>query len=171
MSYSLFSGRVECSKEGCGRHPLGSRADEDSVDTSMDITRDGPLQVSWITVPRLAIHSRVIALAAKADAVISYSLSLREIDQMRVDGKFVDAEGNKAEGQYVSGESSRRYHPIGEATADMTCHRPCSSFFDDVMVSFTDSCLSPSPYPRNSCLSYVRTLGELISPTITGHPS
>jgi hypothetical protein len=33
----------------------------------------------------------------------SYSLSLREIDTMRVDGKFVDADGNKAEGQYVSG--------------------------------------------------------------------
>jgi hypothetical protein len=29
-------------------------------------------------------------------------MSLREIDSMRVDGKFVDAEGNKAEGQYVS---------------------------------------------------------------------
>ncbi|EIW73151.1 hypothetical protein TREMEDRAFT_59313 [Tremella mesenterica DSM 1558] len=31
----------------------------------------------------------------------NYSLSLREIDSMRVDGKFVDAEGNKAEGQYA----------------------------------------------------------------------
>lgn len=29
-------------------------------------------------------------------------MSLREIDAMRVDGKFVDAAGNKAEGQYVS---------------------------------------------------------------------
>lgn len=31
----------------------------------------------------------------------SYSMSLREIDQMRVDGKFIDVDGNKAEGQYV----------------------------------------------------------------------
>ncbi|WVN85977.1 uncharacterized protein L203_101135 [Cryptococcus depauperatus CBS 7841] len=31
----------------------------------------------------------------------SYVLSLREIDTMRVDGKFVDADGNKAEGQYA----------------------------------------------------------------------
>ncbi|WVQ85227.1 hypothetical protein IAT38_007392 [Cryptococcus sp. DSM 104549] len=31
----------------------------------------------------------------------NYSLSLREIDLMRVDGKFVDADGNKAEGQYA----------------------------------------------------------------------
>jgi len=29
-------------------------------------------------------------------------MSLRDIDAMRVDGKFVDADGNKAEGQYVS---------------------------------------------------------------------
>lgn len=34
--------------------------------------------------------------------ISSYSVALREIDQMRVDGKFVDADGNKAEGQYVS---------------------------------------------------------------------
>ncbi|KAI9064121.1 hypothetical protein FKP32DRAFT_1675666 [Trametes sanguinea] len=31
----------------------------------------------------------------------NYSLSLQEIDKMRVDGKFVDAEGNRPEGQYV----------------------------------------------------------------------
>nr|ODN88990.1 hypothetical protein L203_02396 [Cryptococcus depauperatus CBS 7841]ODO02199.1 hypothetical protein L204_00926 [Cryptococcus depauperatus CBS 7855] len=31
----------------------------------------------------------------------NYVLSLREIDTMRVDGKFVDADGNKAEGQYA----------------------------------------------------------------------
>jgi len=31
----------------------------------------------------------------------NYSLSLREIDKMRVDGKFIDAEGNRPTGQYV----------------------------------------------------------------------
>jgi hypothetical protein len=31
----------------------------------------------------------------------NYSLSLQEIDRMRVDGKFVDAEGNRPQGQYV----------------------------------------------------------------------
>lgn len=31
----------------------------------------------------------------------SYTVSLREIDKMRVDGKFVDAEGNQPAGQYV----------------------------------------------------------------------
>jgi len=32
----------------------------------------------------------------------NYSMSLHEIDKMRIDGKFVDAEGNKPPGQYVS---------------------------------------------------------------------
>lgn len=31
----------------------------------------------------------------------NYSLSLQEIDKMRVDGKFVDAEGDRPSGQYV----------------------------------------------------------------------
>lgn len=32
----------------------------------------------------------------------NYSLSLQEIDKMRIDGKFVDAEGDRPKGQYVS---------------------------------------------------------------------
>lgn len=32
----------------------------------------------------------------------NYSLSLQEIDKMRIDGKFVDADGNSPMGQYVS---------------------------------------------------------------------
>ena len=32
----------------------------------------------------------------------NYSLSLQEIDRMRVDGKFVDSEGKRPGGQYVS---------------------------------------------------------------------
>ena len=32
----------------------------------------------------------------------NYTVSLQEIDKMRVDGKFVDAEGNRPAGQYVS---------------------------------------------------------------------
>lgn len=31
----------------------------------------------------------------------NYTVSLREIDKMRVDGKFVDADGNVPNGQYV----------------------------------------------------------------------
>ncbi|KAG6381499.1 hypothetical protein JVT61DRAFT_81 [Boletus reticuloceps] len=33
----------------------------------------------------------------------NYSLSLQEIDKMRIDGKFVEADGNRPPGQYVSG--------------------------------------------------------------------
>lgn len=32
----------------------------------------------------------------------NYSLSLQEIDKMRIDGKFVDSDGNRPPGQYVS---------------------------------------------------------------------
>ena len=39
----------------------------------------------------------------------NYSLSLQEIDKMRVDGKFVDAEGNRPQGQYVIDLSSVGY--------------------------------------------------------------
>jgi Protein of unknown function (DUF2408) len=38
----------------------------------------------------------------------NYSLSLQEIDKMRVEGKFVDSEGNRPEGQYVSLPLARR---------------------------------------------------------------
>src|SRR5260370_11081884 len=32
-----------------------------------------------------------------------YTRSLQELDKMRVEGKFVDSDGNKPKGQYVSG--------------------------------------------------------------------
>lgn len=35
----------------------------------------------------------------------NYSLSLQEIDKMRIDGKFVDSDGNRPGGQYVSAVS------------------------------------------------------------------
>jgi hypothetical protein len=40
--------------------------------------------------------------------LFNYSLSLQEIDKMRVEGKFVDSEGNRPPGQYVSYFSSSR---------------------------------------------------------------
>jgi len=33
--------------------------------------------------------------------LFNYSLSLQEVDKMRIDGKFVDSEGNQPSGQYV----------------------------------------------------------------------
>jgi len=60
-----------------------------SVDASVDSARDGSVQVSLENA------------CGRAPADPSYAMSLREIDSMRVDGKFVDANGEKAEGQYV----------------------------------------------------------------------
>jgi hypothetical protein len=65
-------------------------ADPRSIDASMDVARDRSVQVR-----------NKFEHVLGADADCSYAMSLREIDQMRVDGKFVDANGEKAEGQYV----------------------------------------------------------------------
>ena len=40
----------------------------------------------------------------------NYSLSLQEIDKMRIEGKFMDSEGNRPEGQYVSSCCIDRLH-------------------------------------------------------------
>ncbi|KAH7881786.1 hypothetical protein F5I97DRAFT_1939775 [Phlebopus sp. FC_14] len=60
------------------------------------------------------IHDRLNDLRAELENLVlthrwslretdlyNYSLSLQEIDKMRIDGKFVDAEGNRPPGQYV----------------------------------------------------------------------
>ncbi|EPQ56789.1 hypothetical protein GLOTRDRAFT_128320 [Gloeophyllum trabeum ATCC 11539] len=60
------------------------------------------------------IHDRLTQIRAELESLVlthrwslretdlwNYSLSLQEIDKMRVDGKFVDSEGNRPEGQYV----------------------------------------------------------------------
>ncbi|KAI6041222.1 hypothetical protein EDC04DRAFT_3110067 [Pisolithus marmoratus] len=60
------------------------------------------------------IHDRLEELRAELENLVlthrwslretdlyNYSLSLQEIDKMRVDGKFVDADGNRPPGQYV----------------------------------------------------------------------
>lgn len=61
------------------------------------------------------IYDRLSQLRAELDNLVlthrwslretdlwNYSLSLQEIDKMRIDGKFVDSEGNRPPGQYVS---------------------------------------------------------------------
>ncbi|KAF8920838.1 hypothetical protein CPB85DRAFT_1273264 [Mucidula mucida] len=60
------------------------------------------------------IHDRLSEIRAELEGLVlthrwslretdlwNYSLSLQEIDKMRVDGKFLDSEGNRPEGQYV----------------------------------------------------------------------
>ena len=62
------------------------------------------------------IHDRLSDIRAELESLVlthrwtlretdlfNYSLSLQEIDKMRVDGKFVDSEGERPPGQYVSG--------------------------------------------------------------------
>ncbi|KAG8220842.1 hypothetical protein J3R82DRAFT_2336 [Butyriboletus roseoflavus] len=60
------------------------------------------------------IHDRLSQLRCELESLVlthrwslretdlySYSLSLQEVDKMRIDGKFVDADGNRPPGQYV----------------------------------------------------------------------
>ncbi|KAL0067197.1 hypothetical protein AAF712_005767 [Marasmius tenuissimus] len=60
------------------------------------------------------IHDRLSDLRAELEGLVlthrwslretdlwNYSLSLQEIDKMRIDGKFLDSEGDRPEGQYV----------------------------------------------------------------------
>ena len=60
------------------------------------------------------IHDRLSQIRAELENLVlthrwtlretdlwNYSLSLQEIDKMRVEGKFVDSEGNRPGGQYV----------------------------------------------------------------------
>jgi hypothetical protein len=67
------------------------------------------------------IHDRLNELRAELENLVlthrwslretdlyNYSMSLHEIDKMRIDGKFVDTEGNRPPGQYVSGACTWR---------------------------------------------------------------
>ena len=59
----------------------------------------------------------------------NYTVSLQEIDKMRVDGKFVDAEGVKPAGQYVSlvwiGRACANHLiPSGPSISSQTMLRP-----------------------------------------------
>ena len=81
------------------------------------------------------IHDRLSQLCTELEKLVlthrwtlretdlySYSLSLQEIDKLRIDGKFVDADGNRPPGQYV-----RR--PLSPLFADaIPVSRSCSIF-------------------------------------------
>lgn len=67
----------------------------------------------------------------------NYSLSLQEIDKMRVDGKFVDSEGNRPSGQYVS-LSFRTLCFFGTKQIFFLNTRSFSIYSGDVMASSTD---------------------------------
>lgn len=64
----------------------------------------------------------------------NYSLSLQEIDKMRVDGKFVDSEGNRPAGQYVSCLSNN----VSFVENGFCCYRSFSISLDDATGLYTD---------------------------------
>jgi Protein of unknown function (DUF2408) len=86
---------------------------EECFEISQEIrARSGEEDVSFALKP---IYDRLWETRAQLESLLmthrwtlretdlwNYSLSLQEIDKMRVDGKFVDSEGNKPGGQYVS---------------------------------------------------------------------
>ena len=110
------------------------------------------------------IHDRLLDLRAELEGLAlthrwslretdlwNYSLSLQEIDKMRVDGKFMDSEGNQPAGQYV-----------GDLFELITCthevYRSCFTFFDDVTVSSTVSFRLANPCPKSLCPWYVLSM-------------
>lgn len=89
---------------------------EDCFEISQEIkAREQSKNVSFGLKP---IYDRLSELRAELENLVmtrrwtlretdlwNYSLSLQEIDKMRVDGKFMDAEGNRPGGQYVDDSS------------------------------------------------------------------
>ncbi|WVR03285.1 hypothetical protein IAU60_000276 [Kwoniella sp. DSM 27419] len=85
---------------------------ESCFEITQDIkARDAEEDVSPLLKP---IYDRLSEMKSNLDRLLlthrwtlretdlyNYAMSLREIDQMRVDGKFVDSNGEKAEGQYA----------------------------------------------------------------------
>lgn len=85
---------------------------EDCFDISQEIkAQDESKNVAFSLKP---IYDRLSEIRAELEHLVltrrwslretdlwNYSLSLQEIDKMRVDGKFLDSEGNRPDGQYV----------------------------------------------------------------------
>ena len=88
----------------------------------------------------------------------NYSLSLQEIDKMRVDGKFVDSEGNRPSGQYVSTLQSIRKYML------TVLSRCCCIYSGDVMVSSIVCFPQASQFQKNSCPLFVHHLSRTCFP-------
>ncbi|KAJ9109927.1 hypothetical protein QFC19_001908 [Naganishia cerealis] len=96
---------------------------EECFEICQDIrARDGaenvasPLRPIWERLTEMRAQLERLQLThrwtLRETDLYNYAQSLREIDQMRVDGSFVDAEGNKAQGQYVLLYLLRRCHGL-----------------------------------------------------------
>ena len=80
-----------------------------------------------VAPPLKPIHDRLTEIRAELEGLAlthrwtlretdlwNYSLSLQEVDKMRIDGKFVDSDGNQPAGQYV------RFAPTYQFTLVLT---------------------------------------------------
>ncbi|KAJ9124124.1 hypothetical protein QFC22_000919 [Naganishia vaughanmartiniae] len=96
---------------------------EECFEICQDIrARDGaenvasPLRPIWERLTEMRAQLERLQLThrwtLRETDLYNYAQSLREIDQMRVDGSFMDAEGNKAQGQYVLLYLLRRCHGL-----------------------------------------------------------
>ncbi len=121
---------VQCSKRVDGRFlgPGGMVPSSQAVCSSLleecfEIAQEIKANEDSKNVPSSLkpIHDRLSEIRAELEGLVlthrwslretdlwNYSLSLQEIDKMRVDGKFLDSEGNRPEGQYVRTHRSNR---------------------------------------------------------------
>jgi Protein of unknown function (DUF2408) len=86
-----------------------------------------------VAPPLKPIHDRLTGIRAELEGLAlthrwtlretdlwNYSLSLQEVDKMRIDGKFVDSEGNRPEGQYVRLKPTDRCCSIIDLLSQLT---------------------------------------------------
>lgn len=88
------------------------------LEENFDICQDILARQEDVAIPLKPIYDRLSEMRAQLERLLlthrwtlretdlyNFQVSLTEIDKMRVNGKFVDAEGKKPEGQLVSLES------------------------------------------------------------------
>jgi len=113
---NIDSKRVDGKFVGPGGAPVTSSQALCSslLEECFDITQEIRALEDEVSPPLKPIYDRLMEMRTNLEGLVmthrwtlretdlwNYSQTLREIDSMRVDGKFVDAEGNKPPGQYV----------------------------------------------------------------------
>jgi hypothetical protein len=84
------------------------------LEECFDVTQEIRALEDEVSPPLKPIYDRLMSMRTQLEGLVmthrwtlretdlwNYSQALREIDSMRVEGKFVDAEGNKPPGQFV----------------------------------------------------------------------
>lgn len=95
--------------------PQGQALCAGLLEENFDICQDILARQEDVAIPLKPIYDRLTDMRAQLERLAlthrwtlretdlyNFQVSLTEIDRMRVDGKFVDAEGKKSEGQLVS---------------------------------------------------------------------